>query len=48
MRGSNPEKANVMLRQAAEIFETIGKADSAAQCFFDLGEYERAGMHWIL
>uniref|UniRef100_A0A7N2L9K9 UvrD-like helicase ATP-binding domain-containing protein n=1 Tax=Quercus lobata TaxID=97700 RepID=A0A7N2L9K9_QUELO len=48
MRGSNLEKANVMLRQAAEIFETIGKADSAAQCFSDLGEYERAGMHWIL
>ena len=48
MRGSNLEKANVMLRQAAEIFETIGKADSAAQCFFYLGEYERAGMHWIL
>ena len=48
MRGSNPEKANVMLRQAAEIFETIGKADSAAQCFSDLGKYERAGMHWIL
>ena len=48
MRGSNLEKANVMLRQAAEIFETIGKVDSAAQCFSDLGEYERAGMHWIL
>ena len=48
MCGSNLEKANVMLRQAAEIFETIGKADSAAQCFSDLGEYERAGMHWIL
>ena len=48
MRGSNPEKANVILREAAEIFEAIGKADSAAQCFSDLGEYEKAGMHWIL
>uniref|UniRef100_A0A2N9IPI2 DNA2/NAM7 helicase-like C-terminal domain-containing protein n=1 Tax=Fagus sylvatica TaxID=28930 RepID=A0A2N9IPI2_FAGSY len=34
MRGSNPEKANVILREAAEIFEAIGKADSAAQLFF--------------
>ncbi|XP_065635673.1 uncharacterized protein LOC111997665 [Quercus suber] len=42
MRGSNLGKANVMLRQVAEIFENIGKADSAAQCFSDLGEYERA------
>jgi hypothetical protein len=48
MCGSNPEKANVILREAAEIFEAIGKADSAANCFYDLGEYERAGMHWIL
>ncbi|KAM4110010.1 hypothetical protein ACJW30_03G161900 [Castanea mollissima] len=47
MRGSNLEKANVMLRQAAEIFETIGKADSAAQCFSDLGEYERAGRLYL-
>ena len=48
MRSSNPEEANVKLRQAADIFEDIGKADSAAQCFSDLGEFERAGMHWIL
>ncbi|XP_065632688.1 uncharacterized protein LOC111996915 isoform X2 [Quercus suber] len=47
MRSSNLEKANVMLRQAAEIFETIGKADSAAQCFSDLGEYERAGRLYL-
>ena len=30
--------------KAAEIFDAIGKADSAATCFSDLGEYERAGM----
>nr|POE80701.1 tpr and ankyrin repeat-containing protein 1 [Quercus suber] len=47
MRGSNPETANVMLRQAAELFETIGKADSAAQCFSDLGEYGRAGRLYL-
>ncbi|XP_030959972.1 uncharacterized protein LOC115981766 [Quercus lobata] len=47
MRGSNLKKANVMLRQAAEILETIGKADSAAQCFSDLGEFERAGRLYL-
>ncbi|XP_068331779.1 uncharacterized protein [Pyrus communis] len=30
--------------KAAEIFDAIGKADSAARCFSDLGEYERACM----
>lgn len=44
---SNPEAANVMFRKAAEIFEAIGKADSAAACFFDSGEYERAGTSHI-
>ncbi|XP_062004037.1 uncharacterized protein LOC133721436 [Rosa rugosa] len=42
MRMSNPEEANSILRKAAEIFDAIGKADSAARCFSDLGEYERA------
>ncbi|CAB4265332.1 unnamed protein product [Prunus armeniaca] len=45
MRTSNPEEANSILREAAEIFDAIGKADSAARCFSDLGEYERAA--WI-
>lgn len=31
-------------KHAAEIFESIGKADSAARCFYYLEEYERAGM----
>ena len=44
MRISNPEVANSILREAAEIFDAIGKADSAARCFSDLGEYERAGI----
>jgi phage tail sheath protein FI len=44
MRGSNAKAANVILREAAEIFEAIGNADSAAQCFSDLGAYKRAGM----
>ncbi|KAL6187188.1 hypothetical protein ACLB2K_043303 [Fragaria x ananassa] len=42
MRTSNPEEAKSILREAAEIFDAIGKADSAARCFSDLGEYERA------
>ena len=45
IRSSNPLEANVILREAANIFEAIGKADSAAKCFYDLGEYERAGMN---
>lgn len=43
MRGSNPEGASNALRQAADIYESIGDAESAAQCFCELGEYERAG-----
>ncbi|TXG56710.1 hypothetical protein EZV62_018023 [Acer yangbiense] len=43
VRNSNPEKANIILREVAEIFEAIGKADTAARCFSDLGDYERAG-----
>lgn len=47
MRISNPEESNSILREAAEIFEAIGKADSAARCFSELGEYERAGMIFL-
>ncbi|CAI9770919.1 unnamed protein product [Fraxinus pennsylvanica] len=42
MRGSNPNEARIMLREAAELFYSVGKTDSAAECFFDLEEYERA------
>lgn len=44
MRTSNPEEANSILWEVAEIFEAIGKVDLAARCFADMGEYERAGM----
>ncbi|KAK9932130.1 hypothetical protein M0R45_019379 [Rubus argutus] len=47
MRVSNPEVANSILREAAEIFDAIGKADSAARCFSDLGEYERAARIYL-
>jgi hypothetical protein len=42
----NPKDANAVLREAAEIFESIGMTESAAQCFSDLGDYERAGMNF--
>ncbi|KAH1198368.1 hypothetical protein GmHk_18G051967 [Glycine max] len=45
LRDLNPEDSNAMLREAAEIFEGIGMAESAAQCFSDLGDYKRAGMN---
>ncbi|KGN50541.2 hypothetical protein Csa_018847 [Cucumis sativus] len=41
---ANPVEANSILREAAVIYEAIGKADSAAQCLFDIGEFERAGV----
>ncbi|KAI9170204.1 hypothetical protein LWI28_024307 [Acer negundo] len=47
VRNSNPEEANIILREAAEIFEAIGKADTAARCFSDLGDYERAGRIYL-
>ena len=43
MHASNPETASIALRQAAEIFESIAKAECAAECFYMLKEYERAG-----
>lgn len=45
--GSNSKEAHIMLREAAEIFNSIGKADSAAECFCDVGEYERAGRIYL-
>jgi len=46
LRDLNPEDANAILREAAEIFEGIGMAESSAQCFSDLGDYERAGINF--
>ena len=43
LRISNPKEACTILREAAEIFDSIGLANSAAECFCDLGDYERAG-----
>ncbi|KAJ6726127.1 MAMMARY TURMOR VIRUS RECEPTOR-like protein 1 2 MTVR1 2 [Salix purpurea] len=47
MHSSNPEMASVARRQAAEIFESIGKAEYAAECFYMLKEYDRAGKIYL-
>ncbi|GKG46367.1 hypothetical protein Tco_0501213, partial [Tanacetum coccineum] len=43
IRGTNHEAFRGYVREAAEMFESIGKLESAALCYCDLGEYERAG-----
>lgn len=42
-RISYPEMARSILKEAAEMFHAIGKADRAAECYFDLEEFEKAG-----
>ncbi|KAL5700835.1 hypothetical protein ACHQM5_026239 [Ranunculus cassubicifolius] len=44
LQGSNFERARAALIQAAEIYESINKADSAAKCFIELKEFQKAGM----
>ncbi|PWA79190.1 uvrD-like Helicase, ATP-binding domain, P-loop containing nucleoside triphosphate hydrolase [Artemisia annua] len=43
MRGTNHEAFSRYVKEAAGMFESIGKLESAASCYCDLGEYERAG-----
>ena len=43
MRETNPDSYLGYLKEAAGMFEFIGKFESAASCYCDLGEYERAG-----
>nr|GEY47095.1 UvrD-like helicase, ATP-binding domain, P-loop containing nucleoside triphosphate hydrolase [Tanacetum cinerariifolium] len=42
IRGTDPESYFGYLRKAAGVFESIGKLESAASCYCDLEEYERA------
>ncbi|KAM3216603.1 putative protein isoform X1 [Capsicum annuum] len=44
---SNPKEACTYLREAAEIFDSIGRFESAAECFLDLKEYKRAGQIYL-
>ncbi|KAI3858814.1 hypothetical protein MKX03_015751 [Papaver bracteatum] len=48
MLGSNTELARVALVEAAEIYESIGKADFAAKCFMELKDFKRAGIDYFL
>ncbi|MCL7051104.1 hypothetical protein MKW94_010688 [Papaver nudicaule] len=47
MLGSNTELARVALVEAAEIYESIGKADFAAKCFMELKDFKRAGIIYL-
>lgn len=38
------DAAYTAFTQAAEIYETIGKSEAAAKCFFKLKEYKKAGI----
>ncbi|KAI7748570.1 hypothetical protein M8C21_000109, partial [Ambrosia artemisiifolia] len=41
IRGTNPKAFVGYVREAARMFESIGKFESAASCFCDLGEYKK-------
>nr|XP_043619846.1 TPR and ankyrin repeat-containing protein 1-like [Erigeron canadensis] len=47
MRGKNREAYLGYLREAAELFESIGKFESAASCYCDMEEYEKAGKAYL-
>ncbi|KAI3844636.1 hypothetical protein MKX03_026738 [Papaver bracteatum] len=47
VRGSDSELARTSLLEAAEIYDTIGKAELAARCYIDLKEFKRAGMLFL-
>ncbi|GJZ09515.1 UvrD-like helicase, ATP-binding domain, P-loop containing nucleoside triphosphate hydrolase [Tanacetum coccineum] len=47
MRGTNHEAFQGYVREAAGMFESIGKLELAASCYCDLREYERAGKIYV-
>ncbi|KAI4357248.1 hypothetical protein L6164_001209 [Bauhinia variegata] len=47
LRDLDPENSRKIIREAAVIFEKIRMNDSAAQCYSDLGDYERAGKLYL-
>ncbi|XP_073153825.1 uncharacterized protein [Henckelia pumila] len=47
LRISNPMEARVLIREAAELFDSIGRATTAAECLCEFGEYESAGMIYL-
>ncbi|CAN1804466.1 hypothetical protein LINPERHAP1_LOCUS23932, partial [Linum perenne] len=48
IQSSNPEEASIARRQAADIFESIGRTEHAAECFYVLKDYEKAGKLYLL
>ncbi|GJR32712.1 hypothetical protein Tco_1108944 [Tanacetum coccineum] len=42
IRETNPYSYLGYLKEAAGMFESLGKFESTALCYYDLGEYERA------
>ncbi|GKA99426.1 UvrD-like helicase, ATP-binding domain, P-loop containing nucleoside triphosphate hydrolase, partial [Tanacetum coccineum] len=47
MLGTNSKAAFGYLRDAGDMFESIGKHDSAATCYCDLGNYKRAAQIYL-
>ncbi|GJU83140.1 UvrD-like helicase, ATP-binding domain, P-loop containing nucleoside triphosphate hydrolase [Tanacetum coccineum] len=47
IRGTNHEAFLGYVREAAGLFESIRKFESAASCYCDLGEFERAGKLYL-
>ncbi|XP_043696288.1 TPR and ankyrin repeat-containing protein 1-like [Telopea speciosissima] len=47
MHGSNSKMRCSALLEAAEIYEAIGRAESAAKCFIELENFKRAGMIYM-
>ncbi|GKC16151.1 UvrD-like helicase, ATP-binding domain, P-loop containing nucleoside triphosphate hydrolase, partial [Tanacetum coccineum] len=47
MRETNHEAFEGYVREAAGMFESIGKLELAASCYCDLKEYERAGKIYV-
>ena len=44
LRSLDPIMSWIHLTQAAHMYESIGKNEPAAECFFELNEYEKAGI----
>lgn len=44
---SNFDVAEMFLKKAAKIFNSIGKLEEAAQCFYESKEYEMAGISFL-
>ena len=42
--GSKSKDSQEYLKKAAELFDSIGKYETAAQCYYESDEYEKAGI----